>query len=271
MNTARVVRAGGFAAAAALVVGVGVSATAQPDGRPDPAKLIVTDLQLNVLKARQDAQAIEDRLKDARKELDRLKEKVKTVPPPKDRPPAAPDEKAIDSLVGGGGAGPKDEKKDGKEVDFRLPMARKSKRDTKLAIVCLNKRAYLADFEAIGEAIRDDPAVLKTGGTVRAAAGDFDLKVTVAGLSRSEELVLKPDRPGEAPARAKAPGSAFLTRLGELKPEENVLQFCVYPDSFEAFRELRAAAWERDFDEVGWIPVPVGAPIRLGGGPAIIN
>jgi hypothetical protein len=270
MNAARVVRAGGFAAAA-LVVGVCVSATAQPDGRPDPAKLIVTDLQLNVLKARQDAQGVEAQLKDARKDLDRLKEKVKTVPPPKDRPPAAPEEKAIDSLVGGGGAGPKDEKKDGKEVDFRLPMARKSKRDTKLAIVCLNKRAYLADFEAIDRAIRDDPAVLKTGGTVRAAAGDFDLKVTVAGGVRSEELALKPDRTGETPEQAKSRGSAFLTRLAKLKPEENVLQFCVYPDSFDVFRELRAVAWEKDFDEVGWHPVPVGLPIRLGSGPAIIN
>ena len=106
---------------------------------------------------------------------------------------------------------------------------------------------------------------------MRAAAGDFDLKVTVAGLSRSEELVLKPDRTGETPEQAKARGSALLTRLGKLKPEENVLQFCVYPDSFEVFRELRAVAWEWDFDEVGWMPVPVGAPIRLGGGPAIIN
>jgi len=80
-------------------------------------------------------------------------------------------------------------------------------------------------------------------------------------LVRSREWVVRPQQKalGEPLTVALADGSAFRRKLSRITPETTVTLWC-YPDSFEAFRELRAELHRLRIPAAGR-PLPEGAPI----------
>lgn len=80
-------------------------------------------------------------------------------------------------------------------------------------------------------------------------------------LVRSREWVVRPQHQalGEPLDVALAEGSAFRRRLGRLTPDTTVTLWC-YPDSFEAFRDVRAELYRMGIAAAGR-PLPEGAPI----------
>jgi hypothetical protein len=280
MKTPLLCRAGGWLLGVVAVAGLSAGVAAQPPAAADAAQRRVAGLKLGLKAVDEENRDVEGRLKVLREDVEKLRSKVETIPAPAAPPVKKDDAKADATEIpfrpgAGGAAAAVPEKKGAKEVDFRLARSRDSDRKSNLGVVCLERKVYLMNFPAINEAVREELRVnkdfIKTGGTVRAKAGDFDLKLTVTGGTQfglRRELVLKTDHAGESAERAKAPGSALRTRLDALDPAENVIQFCVYPDSFDTFREIRALVWGQKFDEVGWLPFRVGEPILLGGGPA---
>jgi hypothetical protein len=80
-------------------------------------------------------------------------------------------------------------------------------------------------------------------------------------LVRSREWVVRPQHQalGEPLEIALAEGSMFRRKLSRLTPETTVTLWC-YPDSFEAFRELRGELYRLGIAAAGR-PLPDGAPI----------
>ena len=80
-------------------------------------------------------------------------------------------------------------------------------------------------------------------------------------LVRSREWVVRPQHQalGEPVNVALADGSAFRRRLSRLTPDTTVTLWC-YPDSFEAFRDVRAELYRLGIAAAGR-PLPDGAPI----------
>lgn len=259
--------------AAGLAAGVGV-ATAQAPGAPDAARRRAAELERQIRAAGEEARQLDGRLAALRAELEKLREQVAKLPAgPPDGKKAAKTPLLVEVRTQPAAA---PEKAGATEVDFRLARSRRSAKKTNVGVVLQGGKVYLVEFESIGAAFKEarqaNPALLDAGGVVTATRGDFDLKVTPVGTQFVRlELVLRPGRPGETLALAKAAGSAFRTRLEALDRDDNVLQFCVYPDGFEAFRELRAVAWGLKFDDVGWVPFAVGDTIPIGDGPATIQ
>ncbi len=66
---------------------------------------------------------------------------------------------------------------------------------------------------------------------------------------------------GEDPAKAAAPGSAFLAALKQSSPKRQFVFFLVYPDSLDAFETARKAAQKNGY-ESGWYPKAAGEPIK---------
>jgi hypothetical protein len=74
--------------------------------------------------------------------------------------------------------------------------------------------------------------------------------------------VVEPVTPvrGEPAEAALAPNSEFRRIVDAIDPQQTVVTFFVYPDSFAAFRRLRDYLYERDVVVAGR-PLPNGAPI----------
>ena len=66
---------------------------------------------------------------------------------------------------------------------------------------------------------------------------------------------------GEPADQALATGSAFRKIIDSLDPEQTVVTFWVYPDSFPLYRRLRDFLHDRDVVVAGR-PLPEGVPIR---------
>src|SRR5439155_2113886 len=65
---------------------------------------------------------------------------------------------------------------------------------------------------------------------------------------------------GETAETALAEGSEFRQIVDSLDPQQTVVTFWVYPDSFELYRRLRDLLYERDL-VVSGRPLPEGLPI----------
>jgi hypothetical protein len=74
------------------------------------------------------------------------------------------------------------------------------------------------------------------------------------------EVVPLTERRGETLAEAIAENGRFRTLIESLSPQEAVLTFAVYPESFETFRQLRDLLHEKGFVVAGR-PLPSTAPI----------
>src|SRR5262249_23536118 len=78
-------------------------------------------------------------------------------------------------------------------------------------------------------------------------------------LSEWQVEAVAPER-GETAARALVPQSEFRQIVDALDPQQNVVTFWVYPDSFALFRQLRDYLYDRDLVVAGR-PLPNGVPI----------
>ena len=80
-------------------------------------------------------------------------------------------------------------------------------------------------------------------------------------LIRSREWVVRPAEAavGEPVAEALGPASRFHRTLAGVKPDTTVTLWC-YPDSFEAYRAIRAELHRLGIPTAGR-PLPEGAPI----------
>ena len=65
---------------------------------------------------------------------------------------------------------------------------------------------------------------------------------------------------GETLEAALKPSSAFRRLADSILPQQAVVTFWVYPDSFGTFRRLRDFLYERNI-EVAGRPIPLGVPI----------
>ncbi len=68
---------------------------------------------------------------------------------------------------------------------------------------------------------------------------------------------------GETVEQALANGSAFRKVIDALDPNQTAVTFCVYPDSFAQYRQLRDYLHDRDITVAGR-PLPEGHPIAAG-------
>lgn len=265
--------------AAGLAAGVGV-ATAQAPGSPDAARRRTAELERQVRAAGEDTRQLESRLAALREELERLREQVAKLP--SGQPDGKKTAKAAVPVELRTQPAPAPDKAGAKEVDFRLARGRVSSRESNVGFVCKEKKVYVFDIRATTrareQAMQQNSPVVKDGGTLKVPSGDFDIKVEVArrsvGDGRVEvrfkqELTLRPGRAGETLEQARAAGSEYRKRLDALTPGENVLQFSVYSDSFDLFRELRQLAWSKEFDDIAWEPYSPVQTIGFGFGQII--
>ena len=265
-------RAIGLLASASLMVSLlALSVSAQPEVKDEAVKRRIARLREALRSATQDTKAVGERLPALQEDVDELRKKVMGIEVLRVSPPVKAEEKSTEapSPIGGPLPGVPPKKEGIAEIEFRLPLSRESTRQTNLGIVCQGSKIYLIDFEAMGRALKKEvdgkSSFLNTGGLLKVPGGDFNVDVSFKPhfLARA---ILKPGNEGETIERASRPGSALMTRLAELPPDNNLLQFCVYPDSYDEFMQLRKLAYEKKY-EVGWRPVPVGKLITVGGGP----
>ena len=81
------------------------------------------------------------------------------------------------------------------------------------------------------------------------------------GLTSWEVLPQDPKR-GEPIEQAMKEGSAFRRIVDNLDARESAVTFCIYPDSFAAYRKVRDMLHERDMVVAGR-PLPFEAPIAM--------
>ena len=101
-------------------------------------------------------------------------------------------------------------------------------------------------------------------GTIFVVSGS--LNVGERGYSNvNVKATRKKGTKGDSLDAALKTGSKFHKQIGTVDPSTHVVRFLVYPDSFDAFRKLRAVAFQKKF-EVGWQIQKNGEIIRLGRG-----
>ncbi|HZT83488.1 MAG TPA: hypothetical protein VFA26_24875 [Gemmataceae bacterium] len=95
----------------------------------------------------------------------------------------------------------------------------------------------------------------------------LELQRGFAGDVINDGWVAEPiaDPRGETIEQAMAPGSEFRQIVDRLDPQLSVVTFCVYPDSFATYRQVRDYLSQRDVVVAGR-PLPFGAPIAAGRG-----
>jgi hypothetical protein len=194
------------------------------------------------------------------------------------RVPAAQEE--LEALMGRVGsikpADPNDpdppEKSGPMQVPYRPPFARVVHKGTPIVLVCQENCVSILDFEKfdseLEKAVKSQSQIqtlVKTGG--KFDAGDFEIKIQFLVVGRDvmvlQEAERKEGQIGEAIKLATRAGSKVRTRLDELDAENSVIQFAVYPDSYDAFRQIREVVWEGKFS-VNWIPLKHGDTISIG-------
>jgi hypothetical protein len=203
---------------------------------------------------------LQQRMPPVEAEMDRLTREIGSL-----KAPETEDEKEE----------PEPQNSEPRKVQYRPPLLRVVKKDTPLAIVCQNKRILILDLDeqdAAFKKIADDDAALQrfiNAGGGKLPAGDFEIVVTITritgGALISQKAIPRTDQSGDSSETALQPTARLQRRLASLDPEKNVLQFVVYPDSFDAFRTVRKPLWERGFS-VNWLPLEHGDPINVGGG-----
>lgn len=161
-----------------------------------------------------------------------------------------------------------------KILRFRTPVSKPVSTD-ELMFECRGGRVSFIDLPAfmieVERKVRDLADQLEKQGkalVVTSPIGAFRLNYGVerqgyvgAGLL-FHRWVLEPiaDNRGETLAQAVQAGSSFRQALDSALPENTVITFWVYPDSFGLFRQLRDLLYQRGL-EVAGRPLPDGVPI----------
>jgi hypothetical protein len=175
-----------------------------------------------------------------------------------------------------------------KTLHYRTPVSRPVDSE-ELLFECNNNRVTFIDIAALLREVRNDMQdkgkLLRTQWQVNEVAGPigpFRLRYTVErerslldavagqavpemsggfryGLSDWQVEPILPAR-GETADAALAEGSEFRQIIDRIDPQQTVVTFWVYPDSFALFRRLRDFLYERDVVVAGR-PLPPGIPI----------
>jgi hypothetical protein len=170
-----------------------------------------------------------------------------------------------------------------KVLRYRTPVSRPLQTE-ELIFEVRDGRVAFIDIEAmlqeVRQGMRDKAPLLRTRwqtSDVSGAVGPFRLRYTVErqrdgalpvpdptsdfryGVSGWEVEPIVAVR-GEAVQRALTPGSDFRQIVDFLDPQQTAVTFCVYPDSFAAYRQLRDYLHQRDLVVAGR-PLPNGHPI----------
>ena len=165
--------------------------------------------------------------------------------------------------------------KEPRAVAFRPPFLRKLKKETPLVLVCEEGRVSILDFERQEREfnkIADNKDALRSfvkSGGGKLDADDFEVvvRIIIAGsrLIILQEAARKPGHNGESLSMARQPRSRLRKRLAQLDANKSVIQFAVYPDSFDTLREIRKIVWQKKFS-VNWMPMSHGEKITIGDG-----
>ena len=272
-----------------LVAMVGVVAVAQTPGGSEGSQREVARLKKEVNAIREGTESVGRRLPKLQDEVELLRKKIQSVDPPKFQPP---EEKAEERMVeppaqvGGPDKAQDPSKKEATE-EWRLPLSRKSNKKTNLLIICEGGKIFPFNMKSLEDPIKKaidrikndnqkNNQLLTSGklsmGAFTIEGGSYNIKsltffLFVVGEGFEVELIKKPTATGETLEQGKAAQSALQTRLASLKPEDNIIQFYVYPDSYDEFQALRKMMFDRKY-EVGWLPLPFGKPILIGSGSA---
>jgi TolA-binding protein len=234
-----------------------------PPSEPSPAEpsrgdrtLPTLENRVAILRSRlqtsdQDVTRLRSRLGELQEQAKELLDQVQSVQPADDKKTEKPLEPS-----------------NVKDVRFRPPFERATKKAPDLALVLENNRVAIMDLGELSKKFNNRSFDVGTR-VVKADAGDFDFEETVIDLLfqkiRQIKLQRKSGHLGETLAQLDSPDSQVMARLKSLNPTASYLQFVVYPDSFEDFRSLRERAWKMKFD-VNWKPLTVGESISVGGG-----
>jgi hypothetical protein len=250
-----------------------VSAVAQQSIRRTPSPGASTPatrqhaqlLAENIVAAEREAELLARNIAALDREIARLIDELSSPPPPVEESEA-------------------EEPPGAKELKYRPPLARRTN-SKPLLFVCLEGRVIYPDFEAVTRhrskseptaTFRDELRKAARNAasseiTVEIPEGNFDLRyvyhMSDAGEPELDKLLAipKPGGMGESPEQLRSDTSEYLAELRKAVPASTVIQFIVFHDSFEVFREARTVAWEHGF-EVGWFPFEAGRDLVLGGG-----
>ena len=175
-----------------------------------------------------------------------------------------------------------------KTLHYRTPVSRPVDSE-ELLFECSSNRVTFINIAALLHEVRnvseEKSQLLRTQWQVQDVAGPigaFRLRYTlererglldaVAGQAAPgssggfryalSEWQIEPILPvrGETVTAALADGSEFRQIIDGIDPQQTVVTFWVYPDSFELFRRLRDFLYERDVVVAGR-PLPEGVPI----------
>ncbi|MCY2987517.1 MAG: hypothetical protein NTY19_06595 [Planctomycetota bacterium] len=166
-----------------------------------------------------------------------------------------------------------------KEVGYRRPIEQREKDlKTPVIFVCEENRVAIFDLDAanreLQEELRRKGRISLTPGksvTFKLNAGDFVLSVT--GIAVGNDITLRQEGsrtagcPGEPIADLSKSDSKIRKYLKQIESQaaSTVIQFIVYPDSYDAFREVRQVVWQGHF-RVNWVPMSHGEKIVFGAG-----
>ena len=211
-------------------------------------------LQTRLQESEQQLQLLKSKTASSQRKVEALLQEIAAYQPPqKEKAPEPPQKKGY------------------REVPYRLPLEDVSQKLETIVVVCEENRVSVVDIDAInGELKRRYPdGLIKIPMSglllVSTPKGDFDLKYAVTNQGVSKEYVRKADHPGQDWEEYSTEGSATRRFIESQDPDTCNIQFVVYPDSFDVFRQVRAKLWERSFESY-WLPFSTGESFSTGAG-----
>ncbi len=218
-------------------------------------------LEGQIQAADQSVEAMKGKIKEAEAEFEELLKKVKDLEIPKPPPEKEPEP---------------EKQRVARKVKFRPPLEKIEVNRQPTTFVIHEGTISHLDFKALNAALQK--AIARKSGivTVTAAIPDsvFALEGTVNVVDGRPsqpvnlQCVVVAGKKGESMAQFATEKSLCRRQISKLDPTESTVDFVVYPDSFDAFRQARSFAWERNLD-VGWNPIESGKGLPLGQGAGV--
>lgn len=159
-------------------------------------------------------------------------------------------------------------------VEGRVPRMRPAEQDESIVFILENGRVTPVNLQIAMESAfqRANLRGGATKGVSSSPVGHFDVQYEITPTFLSFELVRKTgsEHLGDSLAKFKSPGSESRRLIENTDSKTHYIQFAVYPDSFELFREVRSVAVQHGF-EMGFVPMSPGQLISVGGGRGSVN
>jgi hypothetical protein len=226
----------------------------------DQGAAAVQSLEGNLATTRQASEALTQRLTQLEIRLTDLLAQVAkaTVPEPPPEPPPT--------------------KQRPRQVAFRPPFEKLAADKTTIGFVCESGKIAILDYTEINDAFQKirERALREDVNREKQVVIDVEMPESdfhvVGGWWRpaSDELHVPVRRKpgnhlGESPEEIESENSRFQRFLSSHSRNKHVLEFIVYPDSFEAFRAARALGWKLKYG-LNWDLMESAKQIELGRG-----